>query len=237
MEAVSWERAGIEKGPGAASVPGASTRSVTDARLDRLVACPECDVLHELVDVPPGVVARCVRCHVVLMKPRRNAMTQIVMLALASAVLIVAAMFFPFLGLESRGLQEQVSVVDAILAYTADEATIPLTFALAALIFILPLFRLCAIIYALAPMAIGWAPAPGAERAFRWAELVRPWAMGEVFIVGVAVALVKIGGIAQLTLGEAFWAFTALVLLMVLNDTFMCRLTVWQTLEARRRSR
>ena len=84
-------------------------------------------------------------------------------------------------------------------------------------------------------MAIGWRPARGARRAFRWVEAVRPWAMGEVFIVGVSVALVKIAGLAQITLGPAFWAFAGLVVLTVLNDTFTCRLTVWRTLEARSR--
>jgi paraquat-inducible protein A len=37
-----------------------------------------------------------------------------------------------------------------------------------------------------------------------------------------------------LTIGPAFWAFTALVLVTALNDNFMCRLTIWRTLEARR---
>ena len=58
--------------------------------------------------------------------------------------------------------------------------------------------------------------------------------MAEIFIVGVAVALVKVAGLAMLTIGPAFWAFTALVLITALNDNFMCRLTVWRTLEARR---
>jgi paraquat-inducible protein A len=50
------------------------------------------------------------------------------------------------------------------------------------------------------------------------------------------VALVKVAGLAHLSIGPAFWAFVALVLVTVLKDNFMCRVSVWKTLEARRRS-
>lgn len=113
---------------------------------------------------------------------------------------------------------------------------LPLSVAVAALIVVLPLARLVAISYALGPMAFGHRPAPQAARAMRWAERSQPWAMAEIFIVGVAVALVKVAGLAQVTLGPAFWAFSALVLVNVLSDNIMCRLTVWKTLEDRRPS-
>jgi paraquat-inducible protein A len=172
----------------------------------------------------------------VLINPRKSAMTNIVMLALTASVLMLAAISFPFLTLQSHGLTRKSSVIDAILAFS-DGLMIPLSIGVAALIVVLPLLRLIAIVYALAPMAIGWAPASGAVRAFRLAEALKPWAMAEIFVVGVAVALVKVAGLAQLTIGPAFWAFSALVLVTVLNDNFMCRLTIWRTLEARKSSR
>ncbi|WP_284323396.1 paraquat-inducible protein A [Cypionkella aquatica] len=198
-----------------------------------LVACPQCDTLHRLVLVAAGQKARCRRCHSVLMSPHASAMTKIVMLALTATVLMIAAITFPFLTLEARGLTQRNSVIDAILAFSSG-LMLPLSLAIAGLIVVLPLMRLAAILYVLAPMAIGWAPAKGAMRAFRFAQVLKPWAMAEIFIVGVAVALVKVAGLAILTIGPAFWAFTALVLVTVLNDNFMCRLTIWRTLEARR---
>lgn len=205
----------------------------TDADLAALVACPVCDTLHRMSDVGPGEKARCVRCHTVLLAPRDSAMTKIVMLSVTATVLMMGAISFPFLTLETRGLSQRASVIDAILAYS-NGIMLPLTLAIAATIVVLPLMRLAAILYALAPMAIGYAPAPGAIRAYRLAEVLKPWAMAEIFIVGTAVALVKVAGLAHLTLGPAFWAFTALVLVTVLNDNFMCRLTIWRTLEARK---
>jgi paraquat-inducible protein A len=205
---------------------------ITD--LDGLVACPTCDVLHRIPQIAPGQKARCLRCHRVLLNPRESAMTSIVMLAVTATVLMFAAISFPFLMLHTHGLSKESSVIDAILAFSSG-LMIPLSFAVAALIVVLPLMRLMAIIYVLAPMAIGWGPAKGAMQAFRMAEALKPWAMAEVFMVGVAVVLVKVTDLARLSIGPAFWAFAGLVIVMVLKDNFMCRLTIWQTLEARSR--
>src|SRR5690606_14546638 len=100
---------------------------------------------------------------------------------------------------------------------------------------ILPSLRLMLIIYALAPMSLGRYAAPRAVAAYRLAEAMRPWAMAEIFVIGVAVALVKVADLATLHLGVAFWAMILLVLVNVLNDNFMCRLTLWRTLESRAR--
>jgi paraquat-inducible protein A len=204
-------------------------------QIDGLIACPVCDALHSMADVPPGARARCHRCRTVLMAPREGAVTRIVVLALTAVILMMAAIFFPFLELQAGGVHRQSSVLSAIMAFS-DGWMLPLSLVVGALIVVLPLLRLLAILYALGPMALGWQPARYAARVFRWADSLRPWAMAEVFIVGVAVALVKVAGLAKVTPGFAFWAFAALVLITVLKDTFMCRLTVWKTLEERRRS-
>lgn len=197
-----------------------------------LIACPTCDALHRDMSVAAGARARCTRCGTVLMAPRAGAMTQIVMLAATSAVLMVAAVFFPFLDLSAAGITTHSSLFDAVLAFSSG-VLLPLSFATAALIVALPLLRLLAIVYTLAPMALGWRPAPGAVAAFRLAQGLKPWAMAEIFIVGVVVALVKVAGLATVTLGPAFWAFVALVAVTTLKDTVMCELTIWKTLEER----
>jgi paraquat-inducible protein A len=204
---------------------------MTDS-LDDMIACPNCDALHVIPTVETGAKARCVRCDTVLMAPREGAMTRIVMLSATALILMVAAVFFPFLELSIHGLGRKSSVFDAILAFS-DGLMLPLSFAVAALIVVLPVTRFIALIYVFAPMALGSAPAPQARAMFRLAERIRPWAMAEVFIIGVAVALVKVAGLAQVTLGPAFWAFVGLVIVTVLKDNFMCRVTVWQTLEQR----
>ncbi len=204
-----------------------------DAALEDMIACPTCDALYTLPDVAEGARARCRRCHTVLTAPRKGAMTRIVMLASTSFILMLAAIFFPFLELTAAGRTQRSSIMDVVLVF-ADGPFVGLAIAVGALIVVLPLLRLLALIYVLAPMSFGWRPARDAIPVFRFSERIKPWSMAEIFIVGVAVALIKVAGLAHLSLGPAFWAFAALVLVVALKDNFMCRLTIWKTLEHRR---
>jgi len=200
--------------------------------LKDLVACPVCDTLYRCATLPEGGPGICKRCHHTLAAPRANAMTHIVMLAITGTILMVTAVSFPFLTIATHGLSQKASVIDTVLAYS-DGLMVPLSLAMAALIVVLPLTRLAAILYTVAPMALGHHPARGATQAFRLAQHLKPWAMTEVFLVGVAVALVKVGGLATLTIGPSFWAFAGLVVITVLKDTYMSSLIIWKTLEAR----
>ena len=75
----------------------------------------------------------------------------LLLLAGVALVLMVAAVFFPFLDLSAAGLSQHSSVLDAITAFS-DGLLLPLSFAVALLIVILPALRLLAILYAIAPM-------------------------------------------------------------------------------------
>ncbi|EEX16302.1 paraquat-inducible protein A [Citreicella sp. SE45] len=202
---------------------------------EALMACPSCDALYVERPVAPGETARCLRCHEVLEAPRQTAMTRIIMLAVSAMILMIAAIFFPFLELEAAGRMHRSSLLDTVLAFSSG-LTAPLTIAMASLIVVVPMIRFGALIYVMAPMAFGHAPARHAEVVFRVAESLRPWAMAEIFVVGVAVALVKVAGMAHIFIGPAFWAFVALVIVTVLKDNFMSRVTLWKTLEHRRPS-
>jgi paraquat-inducible protein A len=63
------------------------------------------------------------------------------------------------------------------------------------------------------------------------AEALRPWSMAEIFIVGVTVALIKVAGMAAVTIGPAFWAFAGVVVITVLKDQLICRYSIWETLD------
>ncbi|MFZ1727462.1 MAG: paraquat-inducible protein A, partial [Albidovulum sp.] len=134
------------------AISSARPSSMPDREIGELIACPVCDALHHMTDVPQGGRARCRRCHTVLVTPRSGAITRIVALAMTAAILMVAAITFPFLELQAGGLHRQSSVIGAVLAFS-EGWMLPLSVAVGALIVVLPLARLFAILYALAPLA------------------------------------------------------------------------------------
>ena len=161
-----------------------------------LIACPRCDALHVERELEPGETARCVRCGGVLASPRAGAFTRIIALSFASLVLMVGAVFFPFLEVSAMGFGNASSLFDVALAF-ADGVLLPLVLAVLAMIIGLPILRAFLLLYTLVPLAQGRPPHRHAAVAFRWSELLRPWSMAEIFVIGTAVALMP-GDVLQL---------------------------------------
>lgn len=198
--------------------------------LDTLIACPQCDTLHVAQDLPDGARAHCRRCGVLLMTSEPAAIVRLVSLASAAVVLMIAAISFPFLDLDVSGQHNATSVIHAVLVFSSGKA-IPLAIAVALFIVVLPLVRLLALIHAIGPLVRGRRPHRSARVAFALTEQLRPWAMAEIFMVGVSVALVKVAGLATVTVGPAFWAFVALVVITIFNDQIMNRYSIWKALD------
>lgn len=204
--------------------------SITLPTLDDLVACPQCDTLHRAHVLPDNARAYCQRCGIVLMTSQPAAMARILSLALTAFIMMIAAVSFPFLTLDAGGLHNATSVIDAVLAFN-DGYAFPLAVAVAFFIVVIPLIRLSALIYALGPLVREQKPRQGARKAFALAERLRPWSMAEIFIVGVTVALIKVAGLAAVTIGPAFWAFAGVVVITVLKDQLICRYSIWEALD------
>jgi paraquat-inducible protein A len=209
------------------------TTSFPPSAVEELIACPHCDALHHVELPQSGERAICRRCGTVLIAPRAGAYLHILLLAVTIMILMIGAIFFPFLELRAAGLHSHSSVFDAARAFAQGE-TAPLAVAVAALIVLIPIMRVMLLAYVLMPLVLGRRASRHAAVAFRLSEDLRPWSMAEIFVVGVAVALVKVADLAHVVLGPAFWMFAALVVVSVLQDTLMCRWSLWHTLEKER---
>lgn len=202
---------------------------------DDLIVCTQCDAVYSLTLPQSGERAVCQRCGTVLIAPRRKAGLQIIALSLAILILIVAATVFPFLTIHAAGVHNSVSILDAALTFSGGPLIV-LSLATAALIIFIPLARVMLAMYVLIPIVLDRPPARGATQAFRLSEALRPWSMAEIFAIGCAVALVKITDLADVAFGPAFWMFAVLVVLVVVQDNFQCRWSVWNSLDTAQRS-
>jgi paraquat-inducible protein A len=198
--------------------------------ISSLIACPQCDALYHAVVPENGERAVCQRCHKVLIAPRRRAGMSIIMLALSVLVLVAGTLVFPFLRISAGGLSNSTTVLDAAFSFT--EGILQLvSLAVLVLIIVVPVTRVMLTLYVLLPVVFDKAPWPGAQAAFQFAEALRPWSMAEIFALGCAVALIKVADLADLSFGPAFWMFCVLVVVIVVQDSFMCRWSVWKALD------
>lgn len=200
--------------------------------IETLIACPKCDALYRATIPGPGERAICARCHTVLAAPRRRAGAGIIALAVTVLILVTAAAFLPFLSIRAAGIGNAVSIFDAILVFSGGRLAV-LAIAMAALVLLIPALRAALVIYVLAPVVLDRPPLPHARAAFKWSEQLRPWSMAEIFAIGCAVALVKLSDLALVGFGPAFWLFSAVVVVIVLQDRFLCSWSVWNSLDPR----
>ena len=198
---------------------------------DQTIACPKCDTLYRVDDAIAARDTRCIRCGHRLTYGRTGAIVRVVGLAATSAILLTLAMFLPFLNLSSGGRTISASLVEVVTGFT-EGIMVPLAFAVLGFIVVLPFTRFLLLIFALGPVAASRPAWPGAATALRWAFWLKPWAMAEIFMVGVAVALVKLAGLASIGMGAAFWVLAGVVLLTAYQETFMCRHSLWTELNA-----
>lgn len=210
-----------------------STEVAPAAAPTGLMACPVCDLLQRERDPPVGGRVTCARCGALLMTNRPGAFERTLVAAISSAILMVAAITFPFLEMSIVGLSSAASVLDVALAFQGGFVTL-LSVATMLLIVVIPLIRAGALTYTLLPLILRRPLPRQAERAFRLARELKPWAMAEIFVVGVAVALVKIAGMASISLGPAFWALAAMVILVICEGASLCEWTVWRAIERAR---
>ncbi|MCG7518328.1 paraquat-inducible protein A [Ruegeria sp. Ofav3-42] len=192
---------------------------------DMLIACPACDTLHVLQPVEPGQVARCTRCHFKLVAPKKDSLNRSLALALTSVVLMITMLNFPFLKMSKSGLSHEATIVQ-IITGLAHGWYVILAAAVALFVVAVPMIRAGALFYVMWALKQDKVPSK-ARRVFLFAEKLSPWAMTEIFIIGTGVALIKVAGLASISFGIAFWLFCALVVVIGLKNSAICRWTVW----------
>lgn len=196
-----------------------------------LLACHECDLLQRLDPVPEGRVARCQRCGAVLVRRRRNSLERTLALTLAAAVLYAVANLFPFLNINVKGQISRTTLLTGVRSLHEQDLTLVAILVLLTAI-VIPLIRITSSLYVLVPLRWNRVP-PRAAQVFRLSGKLRPWAMMEIFMLGILVSVVKLSSMAAIIPGVALWSFAALIIVMAAAAANLDPDVVWERLETR----
>ena len=173
-------------------------------------ACQDCDLLQTIPVLQEGETARCIRCHSILDKRRKNSLDRSLALALTGLILFVLSNLYPLLSLKSQGLAQEGTLFSASISLFENGRPL-----LAILVFFttiaFPLFSLLGMIYMLASVKFhrkGRLVSP----VFRFLHSTEIWGMLEVFLLAIMVAGVKLGDLAEVIPGISLYSFILLVL-------------------------
>lgn len=192
-----------------------------------LTACPDCDLLQRLPDVPPGGSAHCPRCDRELWRRPANSRQRIMALTLAATILWLTANSVPMLGLSVIGHQAETTVLGgAMHLWTHGQQVVAVL-----ILFTAVLAPALQIGFLLAvSLGTGRTPAP------RWVGVMirhhptlAEWSMIEVMMIGVLVALTKIAELASVIPGLALYMLAALIFVLAGMQSSIDRRAIWES--------
>jgi paraquat-inducible protein A len=196
---------------------------------EALIGCLHCGQVCREPQLLPGQKARCPRCASVLLERKRYGLSNPLALAIAALFLFIISNSFPLIELKIAGREQTGLIMTGIRALYDDGYG-----AIALLVFmvtiIAPLIRILSVLYVLIPL-LGGASWPFARRVFRTLEGLQPWAMSEVFMLGILVALVKLGDLATIKLGIGLISFGGMIVILAAMDAAMDDHEIWKCLD------
>ena len=193
--------------------------------------CLHCGQHHRPLPLAAGEVATCARCGATLYRGRHHGgHGGTLALTITGLVLLGLSHGFPLLSLRTRGVQTALTLLDACLAFWhQDQLALALLVALT--IVGAPLLELGALLVVLLLLQLGVRLREAAV-LFRWVLRIREWSLSGVFLLGLLVALVKLGDLATVTVGPALWCLCGLILVLAVIRATADTPSIWIRLGA-----
>ena len=188
--------------------------------------CPDCGLFQYVPAVEQGEGAQCVRCEGTLRRRSLQGVVLPLVCVCVASVLFAMALYFPIMSLHVLGRFASATVFDGpirLLNYGTWELTVLVVLTL----MVMPTIKLAVMLAALVATMTSWRSRRLAW-AFGWLEMITPWSMLEVFLVGAGVAYTRLHAIAAVQVEPALIFAGAFVLVLAAADAVMDREAVWQ---------
>lgn len=193
------------------------------------LACHECDLINAVPPLPERAVARCVRCGSVLMRAKTDSINRTVAWTIAGMTLFLIAITLPFLSMKSGGIERHTALLTGIHEIYK-QGMIQLALLVLLTCVLAPLVQMLGLLYIFVPLKFKRC-ARHSALVFKLFRHIQPWSMMEVFMIGILVALVKLGKMATIVPGLAVFAFGLLIFALTFAVSSIDDHLVWELLE------
>ena len=191
------------------------------------IGCPDCG---ELQEEPPvlrrGAVVSCVRCRSELERTTGRSLDAALACAAATFLLLWPANLLPFLTTTVLGVSRQSRLASSATAMWRDGWP-ALGVVIALFVVILPIVRFGLLTLVLGLLRLGRRPA-WIGPAFRWSNRLQPWAMPDVFLLGLWVAYARLVATIPTFVGVGAECFIAAGVLALLTRATLDKAQVWR---------
>ncbi|PIE72117.1 MAG: paraquat-inducible protein A [Deltaproteobacteria bacterium] len=193
---------------------------------EQLIACRACDLLHRVHTVPNGGAAYCSRCGTPLYKPKHDSINRTLAFAVAGAIFFIIANTLPFLSFKI-GAQIQETTLITGIAQLYQQGMYLIAALVLFTVVLVPAIHLIAMLYILTPRLDERTPRFLAP-VFRLYNILKPWGMLEIFLLGILVSLIKLVKMATIVPGTALYAFFALIFTLAAMAVTLDAHEIWE---------
>ncbi|HEY1268889.1 MAG TPA: paraquat-inducible protein A [Candidatus Binatia bacterium] len=196
--------------------------------METIVFCPTCNQRQILQEIEPGMVAECSRCGTILARRGYDSLTRTAALSLAALILYVPANIYPILRMYYYGAFTENTIWDGcIRLFQDDQYLVAVIVFLASLV--IPFFKLLGLFYLTATAKLGSTQRRRQRTLiFKFIDTIGPWAMLDVFLLAILVALVRLQQLASVYPGPGLLPFACVVVLTILATASFDPKLIWE---------
>ena len=198
-----------------------------------VLCCPTCGLTLQAEPPSRGQRAECPRCGSTVSEGSHGSLQVTGALAVAALILYLPANLYPILRMHFYGAYSESTVWDGVVSLAQSRQ-----YFVALIVFLasiaVPIIKLAGLLYLVISARFGVGRRLRSRtRIYRFIDIVGPWAMLDVFLLAILVALVKLGQIATILPGPGLIAFTSVVVLTMFASASFDPRAIWQRREPR----
>lgn len=167
-------------------------------------ACHDCGVIIDITDFDTSHQYACPRCRSAIYHPGEGFNIVIAMI-ISSFLFFIPVLIMPIMTLKIMDTTHSVTLLEAVWFFAADGHLIIALIATACGV-VIPLILLDLIFMMLIPIKLGYSP-KRIRTYFRLYLTIKNWGMAEVYLVSIFVAIIKLDGMAELSLDFGLYSF------------------------------
>lgn len=174
------------------------------------LTCTLCGQDHQPIPLAPGERALCIRCKTVLGRGSRFGGDGTLVFALTGLILAVPAFFLPFITAGKFGQERGGVLLTGVEGLWENDMPLLAIWVLLCGA-VVPLLLLVILVIELLRARLSGLSGPHAI-ASHAAHALSYWAIPEVHVLAVLVALMKLGSLVHVTIGAGFWCYIGMSL-------------------------
>ena len=197
-------------------------------QLDSLVACHECDLLVERIQLDADQHAHCPRCNALLYLGKKDPIKRTLVVSISGLLMVYPAYFLPLMEMEALGISSRTSIINTVMPLVNDTYWIAaLSLFLFAILF--PVLLLALSFWIALHLMLKQYP-PYLIPMQRVFQGLIDWGMPEVYVLGIIVSLVKLLDDFTVIIGTGLFSFCIMMFCSLLVTTTVSKQLFWDTL-------